>query len=343
LTTQTPEQVDTLPASWYCDPARWPLERAEIFAPSWQLIGHESEMARPGAWIADTIAGYPLLVVRSETGALNGFHNVCRHRAGPIATTRTGQCDGALVCAYHGWRYALDGRLREARDFGAAPGFDPRAFALFPVRVATWRGLVFVCQSPDAAPLADWLAPLDARLGDADWTNLRVALSRTHDLACNWKTYAENYLEGYHVPLIHPGLDAEIESDRYVVTMDGRIAFHDAPRRTPDAIYDGLWAWAWPNLGVNVYRRGLMMERISPMGPHATRLDYLYLTPDGEDVPAETLAMSDQVTAEDKAIVESVQINLAAGLYERGRLSPRHEGGVRAFQGFVAAALGGAG
>lgn len=336
---QLPPSPETAPASWYSDPAFWAAERTEIFAKAWHFVTHVSELAETGSWRADTIAGYPILIVRDERGALNGFHNVCRHRAGPLTEGESGRCDGALVCRYHGWRYALDGRLRSARDFGAAANFDPRDFSLFPIRVETWRGLVFVNLDPNASPLAELMAPIDARLSEANWDALTIALRRTHDLACNWKTYVENYLEGYHVPVMHPGLDAEVQSDKYTVRMDGRIALHEVPLRAPGAIYEGLWAWAWPNLGINVYARGLMLERMSPVGAHATRLEYTYLMPAGESVPAETLAMSDAVTAEDKWITERVQENLNAGVYTSGRLSPKHEGAVAAFQAFIREAL----
>jgi choline monooxygenase len=221
-------------------------------------------------------------------------------------------------------------------------GFDPRDFSLFPIEVETWRGLVFVRPERGRQTLAEAVAPLESRLAGADWSDLKVALVRAHPLACNWKTYVENYLEGYHVPVMHPSLDAEIDSSRYRVTMEGAVAIHEAPPRKSDAVYAGLWAWLWPNLGVNVYGpgEGLMLERITALGVRSTRLDYVYLTPGGKPVSDETLAMSDVVTAEDVWIAEQVQINLDAGIYRTGRLSPRHEGGVAAFQALVRAATG---
>lgn len=331
----------TLPATLYRnDPELWAKERRAIFARSWQFFGHESQLSEAGQWRAETIAGYPIIVVRDEAGGLRGYHNACRHRAGPLTDGPGGRCAGELVCRYHGWRYTLDGRLRSARDFGPADGFDPRDYSLVPVRVEVWRGLVFVSVEAGIEPLADWVAPMERRLAGRDWGVLRVALARSHPIACNWKTYVENYLEGYHVPSIHPSLDAEVRSDEYRVTVEGRVAIHEVPPRRPDPVYEGLWAWLWPNLGVNIYATGLMMERISPHGAAATRLDYLYLMPEGVEVSAETLAMSDVVTAEDVRIAEQVQANLDAGIYDTGRLSPRHETGVAAFQAMVRSALG---
>lgn len=329
---------ETAPAHWYSDPALWPRERTAIFARAWQFATHESAFGETGAYVAETLAGYPVLLVRGEDGVIRGFHNVCRHRAGPLVKDAAGVCAGALTCQYHGWRYALDGRLRLARDFGAADDFDPRDLSLFPLRVENWRGLLFIAISDDAPDFATFIAPLEARIGDRDWSDLKIAARREHVLACNWKTYVENYLEGYHVPVMHPGLDADIKSEDYRVTVEGHIALHDAPPREA-GVYDGVWAWAWPNIGVNIYQRGLMIERMSPVGYDATRLDYFYLSPSGEAIAPSTFAMSDEVTAEDKWITERVQDNLNAGIYRTGRLSPKHEGAVAAFQAWVGAAL----
>ncbi len=339
MTAHAPSSPPTVPASWYTDPTLWPVERKHIFATNWQFLTHESEVAAPRAWRAETLAGYPVVVVRGDDGILRGFHNVCRHRAGPLVREDAGTCDGFLTCQYHGWKYMLDGRLRMARDFGAAADFDAREFGLFPVRLGIWRGLIFVCMGDNPPDFDARMAPIDVRLGEVDWSGLKVGLRRQHVLDCNWKTYVENYSEGYHVHNVHPGLDAEILADQYKVTIEGHVVLHDVPPRSHDTVYNGVWAWVWPNIAINCYQKGLMIERMSPLGHLQTRLDYLYLTPDGEPVAGETLAMSDEVTAEDKWITERVQENLDAGVYDTGRLSPKHEGGVAAFQAWVREAL----
>lgn len=120
----------TLDAALYSDPLVYARERKAIFARSWLFVGHESQVAGPGSVLATTIAGYPLLVVRDEHRALRAYHNVCRHRAGPLAPEGESTCGARLTCRYHGWSYALDGRLAAARDFGPARGFDPPDYGL---------------------------------------------------------------------------------------------------------------------------------------------------------------------------------------------------------------------
>lgn len=324
----------TLSAGLYRDPQAYARERAGVFGAGWQFLGHENEAPEPGDYIAGDVAGWAVVAVRDADGALRGFHNVCRHRAGPLVEDRAGHCGKELTCKYHGWRYALDGRLRSAVDFGAVEGFDPREFGLFPVRLETWRGFVFVNVDGNAGPLSALVSPLD---GLFDSRGVRVAsstLRRSHDLACNWKTYVENYLEGYHIPVVHPKLASEVDATHYRVRMEGSVAVHEVP--TLSGVNDGLWAWLWPNLAFNVYRYGLMVEHMQPVGHDRTRLDYLYFyDPQTADMEA-VLAASDELTAEDKSICEAVQRNLDAGIYEAGVLSPRHEDGVAWFQTQVA-------
>ncbi|HEY5047398.1 MAG TPA: aromatic ring-hydroxylating dioxygenase subunit alpha [Rhizomicrobium sp.] len=323
----------TLPAVFYRDAALYEKERTHIFARSWLLIAHDSQMPQPGDYVAASAAGYPLIVVRGEDGVARGFHNVCRHRAGPLAEDGAGHCERALVCRYHGWRYALDGRLAAARDFGPATDFDPREYALHALACETWRGFVFINLAPDAAPLEGAILPLAERTSGMPIESFSFAHHSRHEIRCNWKTYVENYLEGYHIPLVHPALNDAVDATRYEVEIDVPAIIHRAPVRDGVPVA-GLWAWTWPCLGINVYRDGLMMERMWPLDHARTQLDYLYFfpaaTPQSEIDRA--MASSETTTAEDVSITQAVQRNLDAGIYQTGRLSPKHEDGVAWFQ-----------
>jgi choline monooxygenase len=325
----------TLPARLYGCPDAWARERAAVFGRAWLFLGHEAEAAAAGDWIAADIAGHRLLAVRGKDGALRAFHNVCRHRAGPLVQGAAGRCEGELVCAYHGWRYALDGRLRAATGFGAEGDFDPREFGLLGVRLENWRGLVFVNLDADAPPLAVHVAALDALLAERGLEMPAPALRRSHDLVCDWKVYAENYLEGYHIGAVHPELAAELGSGEYRVRVDGDLVVQEA-EGVSDGPQAGVWGWLWPNLGINVYRDGAMIERMTPAGPGRTRLDYLFLNDGGEAALGDALAASDRLTGEDAAICAAVQANLSAGAYDTGVLSARHEAAVAWFQSRLA-------
>ncbi|MBX9460447.1 MAG: aromatic ring-hydroxylating dioxygenase subunit alpha [Brevundimonas sp.] len=273
--------------------------------------------------------------MRGKDGVLRAFHNVCRHRAGPLVQGAAGHCGGELVCAYHGWRYALDGRLRAATGFGAAEGFDPRELGLLGLRLETWRGLVFVNLDAAAAPLVEHVAPLDRLLAERGLEMAAPALRRSHDLACDWKVYAENYLEGYHIGAVHPVLAGELGSAEYRVRVEGDLVVQEAAG-VNDGPQAGVWGWLWPNLGINVYRDGAMIERMTPVGPGRTRLDYLFLNDAGAGALGGALEASDRLTAEDAAICEAVQANLSAGAYDTGVLSARQEAAVAWFQSRLA-------
>ncbi|MEY2449469.1 MAG: choline monooxygenase, partial [Acidimicrobiaceae bacterium] len=271
---------------------------------------------------------------------LRGHHNVCRHRAGPLVGPGAGNVP-SLVCRYHGWAYGLNGTLRSARDFGAEMDCD--SITLEPVQVGTWRGLVFVNLDleHDAPPLLDALGTFVDACAPFAIEQLVPAVEREHALACNWKTYADNYLEGYHIPLVHPGLNKEIDAKRYRVDVDERHRWvsHAAPARD-GALNQGRWLWRWPNLALNLYPDGMCVERYDPVGLTDTRLRYSYAFADPTAaVNDEVVRMSSEVTEEDKTICEAVQRNLDSAIYDEGWLSPRHEAGLAAFQSWVREAV----
>lgn len=337
-------RAETLEARLYHAADVFERERQRIFSRDWILVGHESELTEAGQTLAECLAGFPIFVQRGRDGELRGFHNVCRHRAGPLVDDGPGR-HSLLRCRYHGWTYEEDGRLKSARDFGDAEDFDPAAFSLFPIRVACARGFVFATLDTAAPPLEAALGPFLQAARDVPFEEARFFTRVHHDIACNWKTYVENYLEGYHIPFLHPSLSREVDTRAYRVEPGPGYVLHRVPSRAgaENPVYAGFWAWVAPNVAFNVYGNGMSVERMLPMGPGSMRIEYLFFFRDLGDSGRETreaaLAMCERVTAEDRQICEAVQRNLEAGVYQRGRLSPRHEAGVHAFQERVRAAL----
>lgn len=334
---------DTLPASWYADPAIFAKERVAIFQRHWQLFAHESRMPNSGDYVAGTLCGLPILVMRGRDGKVRGFHNVCRHRAAQLVPDGTGRA-GALVCPYHGWSYDGEGRLIRARDFGDDAGLDPHSIGLFPLRTECWKGLVFVCFDLDAPPLLDWLGPIARMAADYPLERYRFYRDKVRDVAIDWKAYGDNYLEGYHLELMHPGLCAAIEIDQYVIDVyDREEFFHLYGPRRADGLTQGLYFYRFPVLMLNLYDWGASIATIEPLGAGRMRHVNWYLF--GDLSPA-TRPERDRITewaieivSEDIAVVTGVQRNLNAGVYDRGRLSPKHEHALKGFQDMVRRSL----
>jgi len=329
----------TLPSSWYYSDETFALEKERIFCREWLCAGREEQVPRPGDHLVLDIVGESILIVRNRQGVLRAFYNVCRHRAGPLAL-RDGRGAKRLRCHYHGWSYALDGRLLSAPEMDGVADFDIAATRLPRARVVEWRGLVFANLDDDAPSLDEVLDGIASRLGSHAIESYVFHSRQTYDIACNWKTYVENYLEGYHIPLVHPFLNSAVDATKYEVSVTAPVIFHQAPPRDGSPIA-GLWAWAWPCLGVNVYADGILMERMWPLDCGHTRLDYLHFFTDGiaRNEMERSITASEDTTREDKLITEAVQRNLDAGIYEKGRLSPKHEEGVAWFQREIARVL----
>lgn len=327
-----------LPAHCYFGDASALLDRRAVFAHAWQLVARASQLAEPGDHVVDELAGVPLVVVRGADGGLRAFHNVCRHRAGPLAL-----CDGRgarrLRCHYHGWTYALDGQLMSAPEMDGVQGFDKGCIRLPEARVAEWRGLVFAALDAAAPTLAEVLDGVDARIGDRRIEDYVFHSRTSYDIACNWKTYIDNYLEGYHVPHIHPELNRVIDYRSYTVETKRWNSFQHSPLDSGDTLYgsgEALYWFVWPNTLLNVLPDRLQTNRVLPLGATRCRVEFDYFYPAGMPDLAvrheRDQAFSDLIQQQDVDMCELVQRGLESGSYTAGRLNPKREDGVHHFQ-----------
>ena len=294
-----------------------------MFAPA-------AKLETPGQYVAEEVAGYPIFVTVEPDGDLRGFHNVCPHRAGVIVWPGDG-VTGNLVCRYHGWAFGWDGSLKAARDFGDDPGLCPGERSLVSVHVKKWRNFVFVCLGDNPPEFESAIAPFAEACAPFDMEAMSYRHRLVRVLECNWKTYVDNYLEGYHVPLIHPSLSRALDMSTYRVEVpDESYCIHKSDT-TEGSPAGGAWLFRYPNLALNVYPDGMNVERIIPIGHETTHVVYDYFAIESGDVDA-MVELSNVVLDEDAAMCEAVQRNLNSGVYQAGRLSPRHEGSVEWFQ-----------
>jgi choline monooxygenase len=335
----------TLPARCYVDAAFAALERDAVFGKSWQLVAHAAQVRDAGDHAVAEIAGVPLVVVRGVDGALRALHNVCRHRAGPLAT-----CDGrgarVLTCRYHGWTYALDGALRGAPGMHGAEAFDVAAIRLPQAQVAEWHGLVFAALDA-APPFPDLVAGVEARLGALAFDGYVFDRRVSYELACNWKVYVDNYLEGYHLQRVHPALARLLGGSRYRTQCAAWHVLQSSPLDPAAGPYgesghaaEAQYWWLWPNTMLNLLPGRLQTNRVIPLDAQRCRVEFDYYYAPGTDprTASQDREFADQVQSEDSAICEAVQRGLASGSYDRGRLNPAQEAGVFRFHELLRAA-----
>lgn len=342
------------PSSWYNDPRFYELERDTVFRNNWLIAARADQVRKRGDYVAGSITQEPHVIVRNDGGVLNAFFNVCRHHAAQVMSG-TG-CTESLVCPYHGWTYGLDGRLLKAPELGAVKDFDRATFGLVPMAVEPWCDLIFISMAKSPTALAPQLGELEHRLRSMQIDRLEFVARRAYRLACNWKVYVDNYLDGgYHVGYLHQGLAAQLDMDSYQTELFERYSIQsgagsgtsrdghgsDFAERIGERV---LYAWLYPNLMINRY--GPMMDTnwVIPYGHDETEVifDY-YFTPEtarDTEFVERSLAASDVVQKEDVDICESVQKGLASSSYDRGRYSVKREQGELHFHRLLARDFG---
>jgi choline monooxygenase len=337
------ERSETIPARWYTDPAFHDFEREAVFARSWQHVGHVAQIPTVGDHIVTMVARKPVLVVRDGDGAVRAFYNVCRHRGGPLAL-KDGHAH-MLQCRYHGWTYRLDGMLRGVPHFNRTELFDKKDYGLVPVQLAEWQGLLFVHLDAEVEPIERLFAGVGERLAPITLNGLVFAKRVDYEARCNWKVYVDNFLEGYHVPHVHPELCALYDFDAYRTELAEWYSLQVGPlsgKETPYGVSNGeaLYYFVYPNFMLNVLPGRLQTNVVLPLGPDRCQIVFRYYYADIESDAARftirnDLTFSDDVQAEDIEICERVQEGLESGVYDRGRFSADMETGVHHFQSLL--------
>jgi len=374
------EQASTLVPDAYTSAEFFALEQERLFARSWVPVCVRDELAEPGSYLVVEVAGHSVVVCRNREGELRAHHNVCRHRGAQLLDPGTGgRVERFFQCPYHAWAYDLDGVClgtplftptagipedqRDAFDMSDVAAFDKADHGLHSVRVGAWGPLVLVCLDPTAPELVSELGDLPRRLAGHRLDEHRLFRRVEYSIDANWKLIAENFMEYYHLPWVHPGLvKVSPLKDHYRWQGTGMyMGFCTTPiaANTNDGGWQGLpalpsleeeerrsarFAWVFPNVAVNALPNHtfLMLVRPTEAG-HTEEVTYLMSHPESaaaaenglEDEMAALLGFWDEVNREDIEIVERVQRGLANTAYTGGRMCYRFEESVHRFQNMV--------
>lgn len=352
------ECAQTLASRFYIDPAILQIEKEKIFRRTWQLAGTLQQSCGEANGVQRTIADLetfftadvadePIVVVRDKQGTLRAFSNVCRHRAGPIA--QGSGCKNVLRCGYHGWTYTLDGRLIGTPDVEGVEFFDRSTMGMVPLRVETWEQFIFVNFDAQAEPLSEFMGKIPEQARGFQFRGLQSVERRDYVIDCNWKVYVDNYLEGYHIPIAHPGLMREIDYAEYRTETFRYYSQQFAPIRAmkkedegerfyaPGSLsQEALYFWVFPNLMLNIYPDNVSTNLIVPVGQDKTLTIFEWFVHDAKSPKMQerikkAVEFSDEVQQEDIGLCESVQRGLRSATYDRGRYSVRRENGVHHF------------
>jgi phenylpropionate dioxygenase-like ring-hydroxylating dioxygenase large terminal subunit len=342
---------ETLPGWTYDNAEFFALEREHLLLASWVLAGHRSDLKAPGDFLSVESCGERGLVVLGEDFKLRGFYNTCRHRAHALVSTESGSCGHAIRCPYHGWTYGFDGKLKAIAAEKSFPDIDKAEFSLRLIDVEELLGFVFVRFKPGGQSVAERFAPYRAEM--AVYRTAEMVSRGTGwqcDIPVDWKNLIDNYLEGYHVPTGHPGLQrmfgssytAEAQpsgvsrqvgiirdklSENWSERMYQRIA--PQPEHLPEA---RRRAWCYytllPHMALDFYPEQVTSFEVMPMGPGKCRLRARRWTlpeRDRRHRAAQYLSfrINGQVQREDEELVASVQQGLKSRGYSFGIFSEK--------------------
>ena len=346
-------EASTPPSPWYTESRILELEQLTVFGESWQFVGRVDQLAEPGQYITGEIVGEPILVVRGNDGVLRGFYNVCRHHAATVLTLPAGKAQH-LRCPYHGWTYDLQGSLVLTPELAGIARFKRAANGLVPVRIGVWNPWVFATLGSEGRSLEDDLGrDLIEQLARLNLERLQWFERRSYRLHCNWKVFVDNYLDGgYHVPHIHGGLNSVLDYSTYRIEPGERFCLQSsamestAGQASTAAVRRGIRAyyyWIYPNFMINVYEGVMDTNFVIPHGVDQTEVVFDYYFDDTSERARErhlaSIAVSEEIQAEDAAICESVQRGLKSRAYSTGRLSVRREAGEHLFHRLLHADL----
>jgi choline monooxygenase len=351
------ERAATIDKRFYLEPEVYRQSLERVFARSWQWLGDLRDVADPLALSPRTLLpgslDEPLLLARDAAGALRCLSNVCTHR-GKVIVEAAGRAEPqGLRCGYHGRRFDLAGRAWFMPGFDGVPDFPCAADHLRTVPFHDWRGLGFAAVDP-AAPPDEVFAEIDARLPWLDVARWQPdpSRARSFEFDAHWALYVENYLEGLHIPFLHPGLTQTLELRAYTYELGRWCNLQLARARADEPAFEpppgspehgeriaAYYWWVFPNLMLNFYPWGLSLNQVLPLGPAKTRVVFASYVADPALLGRGAGGALDPVEMEDEAAVLSVQRGIRSRFYAGGRYSPQHERGVHQFHRLLAEAL----
>jgi glycine betaine catabolism A len=300
----------SLPQKYFVSPEVFAQEQAKIFSKEWLLVGHQSQISKPGDYFVIEVAGESFIVTRDQGSVIRAFYNVCRHRGTRLKEDNCGH-SSAIQCPYHAWTYGLDGRLIGAPHMDEVPGFDKADYPLHAVSLGLWEGFIFVKSEPDGhysersgstrdggqaarggyISLEKWFAPLKGKFLHWNIPTLRAAKRIEYDVRANWKLMFENYSECYDCPGVHPQLqrvspydsaENDLREGPFLggfmkinpgksLTMSGNACALQIKKAAEEEDYEQVFYYSiFPNMLLSLHPEYVMVHQLWPQSPERT-------------------------------------------------------------------------
>jgi Rieske 2Fe-2S family protein len=337
----------TLPQRYFVSPEIFAEELQKIFATNWTLLGHQSQLAKPGDYFLAEVARESLIVAKDQRSTIRAFYNVCRHRGARLCEEQNGHA-AAIQCPYHAWTYALDGRLLGAPHMDETPGFSKTEYPLKPARLGLWEGFIFLNLSDASASLEKWFEPLGEKFSQWNLAALRSAKRIEYDVRANWKLIFQNYSECYHCLGVHPELSKispydsaendlidgpflggfmRIASDKSL-TMSGNACALPVGNFGDDDFRFVFYYSIFPNMLLSLHPDYVMVHQLEPQSPERTLIfcDWFF-NPEAfkrsDFDPEDAVQFWDMVNKQDWHVCELSQRGISSRAYEPGPYSAR--------------------
>jgi choline monooxygenase len=344
-------KAHTLPGEFYRNPDIFKQVVDRIFKGSWHYVADVLELSSPLSIhpvdLLPNVLEHPIVFTRDKAGDVHCLSNVCTHR-GMIMEEKPSK-GRLLSCKYHGRCFRLDGSFKSMPAFEGVEGFPSEEDHLPHVPFREWAGCLFAAIHPNM-DFDEVFRPITERIGFLPLGEMCFDESRSKDyhVKANWALYCDNYLEGLHIPFVHPALNAALDFDKYEYELFryanlqigiGERAENcfELPATHPDygRLVYAYYFWVFPNIMINVYPWGISLNLVEPLSHNETKVRFrTYLFPQAK-TDFEDNAI-DQTEMEDEWVVERVQRGIQSDLYKRGRFSPSMEQGVHHFHRLVA-------
>lgn len=324
------QRARTLSADFYTHPEYFQASKEKIFAHSWQFLCHADEISnlKPVS-LLPSILDERLLLARSGD-EIRCLSNVCTHRGKMLIEN---ECEANLIrCGYHGRRFSLDGRFLSMPEFEGVVDFPAESDHLRPVPMAVRQGFVFASLDP-VVGFDEMVNDVAARFSEDDYDGLRLAARTEYEVNAHWALYCENYLEGFHIPYVHKGLNAVVDYGSYTTELFRYSSLQTG--RDDQGKIIARYLFLFPNLMFNFYPWGISVNIVRPIACDKSVVEFLTYVGDDSLIDGSAGADLHTVELEDEAVVESVQKGIRSRFYSHGRYSPTREQGTHHFHRLI--------